>query len=77
MRHAALKLDGERLSVFYSNAGDCPERILLATIDLAGGPGHFGQPGRYLYRYQLLRGDRVVTLWFSDPFGREAGPGNL
>jgi hypothetical protein len=36
MRHAALKLDGERLSVFYSNAGDCPERILLATIDLAG-----------------------------------------
>jgi hypothetical protein len=34
MRHTALKLDGDTLSVFYSNAGDCPERILLATIDL-------------------------------------------
>ena len=35
MRHSALKLDGNRLSVFYSNAGDCPERILLATIELS------------------------------------------
>jgi hypothetical protein len=34
MRHTALKLDGSQLSVFYTNAGDCPERILLATLDL-------------------------------------------
>jgi hypothetical protein len=34
MRHTALKLDGPLLSVFYTNAGDCPERILLSTIDL-------------------------------------------
>ena len=34
MRHGALKLDGDTLSVFYSNAGDRPERILMATIDL-------------------------------------------
>jgi hypothetical protein len=34
MRHTALKLDGHVLSVFYTNAGDCPERILLSTIDL-------------------------------------------
>jgi hypothetical protein len=34
MRHAALKLDGDRLSLFYTHAGDCPERILLSTIDL-------------------------------------------
>jgi hypothetical protein len=34
MRHTALKLDGRVLSVFYTNAGDCPERILLSTIDL-------------------------------------------
>lgn len=34
MRHTALKLDGSILSVFYTNAGDCPERILLSTIDL-------------------------------------------
>jgi hypothetical protein len=34
MRHTALKLDGDTLSVFYTNAGDCPERILLSTIAL-------------------------------------------
>jgi hypothetical protein len=34
MRHSALKLDGDRLSVFFTHAGDCPERILLATIEL-------------------------------------------
>jgi hypothetical protein len=34
MRHSALKLDGDRLSIFYTNAGDCPERILLSTIML-------------------------------------------
>src|SRR3954466_11488970 len=35
MRHSALKLDGDRLSAFYTHAGDCPERILLSTIDLS------------------------------------------
>jgi len=34
MRHTALKVDGQTLSVFYTKAGDCPERILLSTIDL-------------------------------------------
>lgn len=34
MRHSALKLDGDRLSVFYTHAGDCPERVLLSTIGL-------------------------------------------
>jgi hypothetical protein len=34
MQHTALKLDGSILSVFYTNAGDCPERILCSTIDL-------------------------------------------
>jgi hypothetical protein len=34
MRHAAVKLDGNTLLVFYTNVGDCPERILLSTIDL-------------------------------------------
>lgn len=48
------------------------------TVDLAaGGAGHFGQEGRYLYRFQLLRGPEVVTTWFADPFGRAAGLGNL
>ena len=34
-RHAAVSLDGDILSVYYSQAGDCPERILLSTIALS------------------------------------------
>jgi hypothetical protein len=34
MRHTALKLDGHRLLIFHTNVGDCPERILLSSIDL-------------------------------------------
>lgn len=34
MRHSALKLDGNILSVFYTDVGTNPESILLATIDL-------------------------------------------
>lgn len=34
MRHAAVMLDRHTLTVFYSNVGDKPERILAATIDL-------------------------------------------
>ena len=34
MRHSAVKLDGDILYVFYSNAYDCPERILLCVIEL-------------------------------------------
>ncbi|MCH7786068.1 MAG: hypothetical protein IIC22_01040 [Chloroflexi bacterium] len=34
MRHTALKLDGDVLNVFYTNAGDCPEQILHASIEL-------------------------------------------
>ena len=33
-RHMALKLDGNVLSVFYTRAGDCPERILWSRIEL-------------------------------------------
>ena len=33
-RHTALGLNGSRLSVFYTDVGDCPECILLSTIDL-------------------------------------------
>lgn len=34
MRHSAVILDQDKLTVFYSNKGDCPERILWTTIDL-------------------------------------------
>lgn len=34
MRQSAVLLRGHTLHVFWSNAGDCPERILTCTIDL-------------------------------------------
>lgn len=34
MRHAAVQLAGDTLRVFYTNVGDCPERILLSEIAL-------------------------------------------
>lgn len=34
MRHCALLRRGDVLHVFYSDRGDCPERILVTTIDL-------------------------------------------
>jgi len=34
-RHTAVLVEDNTLSVFYSQAGDCPEQILCATIDLS------------------------------------------
>ena len=49
-----------------------------ATVPFTPDPAsHFGQPGTYLYRFQLLRSNREVTFWFADPFGRAAGLGTL
>jgi len=36
MRHSALLVRDDTLYVFYTNAGDAPERIFLSTIDLSG-----------------------------------------
>jgi hypothetical protein len=35
MRHAALLVRGTTLSVFWTQVGDTPERIMLSTIDLS------------------------------------------
>lgn len=48
---------------------------LTANADPA--PSSFGQPGRYLYRYQLRRNGNVVTRVIPDPFARQAGEGDL
>jgi len=34
MRHAAVKVDGDRLRVLYTNVGQNPERILYTEVDL-------------------------------------------
>lgn len=51
------------------------------TVELTGGPLHFGDEGSYVYRYQLLRevagAELVVVQWFADPFGQESGRGAL
>jgi len=35
-RHCAVQLDGDVLTVYYTNVGDCPERILASRIRLEG-----------------------------------------
>jgi len=54
-----------------------------ATVPLTVVPNtNFGQPGVYLYRYQLWRNvpgsaDQLVTQWFTDPFARTTDIGEL
>ena len=36
MRHTALDIEGDDLKIYYTNAGDSPERIFLSTLDLNG-----------------------------------------
>src|SRR5262245_55260877 len=43
--------------------------VVDITADLTPAT-HFGQPGTYVYRYQLLRDGKVVCIWFTDPFAR-------
>ncbi len=45
MRHAAVLCEAEQLTVFYSNAFDCPEHILVARLDL-GPDWNQWQPSR-------------------------------
>jgi 1,4-alpha-glucan branching enzyme len=57
-----------------------PLDLWTAQVRLAAdpAPSHFGQVGRYAYRYQLFRADgRSIAFWFSDPFARETGLGTL
>ncbi|MCP5151902.1 MAG: hypothetical protein H6982_14160 [Chromatiales bacterium] len=35
MRHSAVRVEDDTLVVVYSNAGDCPEQLLITTVDLA------------------------------------------
>lgn len=52
-------------------------------IDLGANPGpgrrsHWGQPGRYVYRFSLERSDTPTEIdWIIDPFAREFGIGKL
>lgn len=62
------------LNWINGSAHDLWQITVPLTPDAAS---HFGQLGTYLYRFQLLRGNREVTFWFSDPFGRAAGLGTL
>jgi 1,4-alpha-glucan branching enzyme len=63
--------------VWMSWRGGSALDLWEAVVPLADGLGHFGQPGRYLYRYRLFRDGEALAFAFSDPFGREAGIGTL
>src|SRR5262249_2489642 len=60
-----------------------PLDLWTTNVPLAAVPGtNFGNPGAYLYRFQLLKstvggGSRVVTVWFTDPFARATDIGRL
>lgn len=53
-----------------------PLNLWQAQVAIPVKPGTgFGQPGTYLYRFQLLQtgpggGSTVITRWFTDPFAR-------
>ncbi len=44
---------------------------------LPGITGHFGRPGRYLYRYRLARHGHTLVPFFADPFARLSGTGTM
>ena len=63
-----------------------PLGLWSTTVNVTAGigsSGHFGSPGRYLYRYRLLKQlpgqaqPTIVTSIFTDPFATEAGPAKL
>ena len=61
-----------------------PNNLWQANVTIPITPGtHFGQPGTYLYRYQLrqtLPGQptpKVIVGWFTDPFARATDVGRL
>ncbi len=60
------------------------DNLWQASVSIPVTPGtHFGQPGTYLYRYQLLQTPpgtvtrKVITPWFTDPFARATDIGEL
>jgi 1,4-alpha-glucan branching enzyme len=63
---------------------DSANNLWQANVTIPVTPGtHFGQPGTYLYRYQLLQtlpgtlSPQVLVRWFTDPFARATDIGEL
>ncbi len=86
--HAMDQFTPEIPPVAFPLAFDPKHKLGLwsATVDVpahADAASHFGRPGRYLYRYQVLRQQpgeatpSVVSDLVTDPFAREAGPAQL
>jgi 1,4-alpha-glucan branching enzyme len=70
--------DIEPVEHWLSWDSSSPLGLWSAIVPLTDDPAsHYGDPGQYLYRYQLLRGDQPLTFWFADPFARAAGLGTL
>ena len=54
--------------------------LWIATVDLSSvpaPPGHFGQDGEHLYRFELWRSGQIVSKHFLDPFATGSGPAFL
>ncbi|MFO1430322.1 MAG: alpha-amylase family glycosyl hydrolase [Candidatus Competibacteraceae bacterium] len=63
------------VSVPLSHMGGVYNLWQATTTLTATAGSNYGQPGRHVYRYQLLRNGNPVVFWFADPFAHEAGPG--
>ena len=51
--------------------------IDLSSYSVSDTDSSFGKTGNYLYRYQVLKNNVINTLWFTDPFARASGVGEL
>ena len=51
--------------------------VEIKLPEVKSGNGNFGKPGKYWYRYQLLKNGEEIVKWFSDPFSFESGAGTF
>ncbi len=76
--------DIKTMDFLLAPVADSPNNLWQAIVSIPITPGtHFGQPGTYLYRYQLLQKlpgtptSQVLVRWFTDPFARATDIGEL
>src|SRR5262249_3112595 len=84
--HAEDRFDPAIQTMDYSltPVAAAPNNLWRPMVHIPRTPGtHFGQPGSYLYRYQLRQSvpgqptPRIVTPQFTDPFARATDVGQL
>jgi len=73
--HPDIPAQNFELNYIGNEYGLWQSRINLT--DNVSQQSHFGEPGRYIYRYQLRRNGQVIVNWFADPFARQSSVGTF